>query len=199
MDLCFALMMLVLFAPVLVTISLCLLAKGQRSLFYQHKRIGKDGSEFGCFKFQTMVPDADRVLEELIESDESIRKEWAETRKLKADPRIVPGIGAFLRASSLDELPQLFNILRGDMSLVGPRPVTKDELDVYYGVFKRHYLSVKPGLTGPWQLGGRSDTSYDERVRQDTWYVENATLMTDLSIFARTVSMFLTARLKGSC
>ncbi|MFQ6550849.1 sugar transferase [Aestuariibius insulae] len=199
MDICFAIMMLVLFAPVLLTICICLYAKGQRHLFYQHKRIGKDGREFGCFKFQTMVADADLRLRELIEGDEELRREWAETRKLKSDPRIIPGIGAFLRSSSLDELPQLFNILRGEMSLVGPRPVTKDELDVYYGVFKRHYLMVKPGLTGPWQLGGRSDTSYDERVQQDTWYVENATLMTDLSIFVRTVTMFLTARLKGSC
>ena len=161
-----------------------LTARDGGSPFYGHVRIGRDGREFPCWKFRTMVTDADARLRELLASDPAARLEWEATRKLRNDPRITR-VGRFLRSTSLDELPQLVNVLRGEMSLVGPRPIVHDET-THYGEYLPYYLSMVPGITGLWQSSGRSDTSYRERVLLDVWYARNWCLWHDLVILLRT-------------
>ena len=196
-DIAFATTILIIFAPLMVLIALLIWRSDGMPIFFPHERVGKDGRIFKCLKFRTMVRESERVLDEMLATDASLRVQWLSSYKLKNDPRIIPQIGTLLRKSSLDELPQLFNVLMGDMSLVGPRPIIVDELDKY-GRYRGHYMSVQPGLTGPWQVGGRSNASYDTRVRLDVWYVENAGLGTDLSILAQTTVSFLTGRLGGA-
>jgi len=162
-------------------------------VFYAHERIGRGGRSFGCLKFRSMVPDADRRLAALLERDPFARAEWDATRKLKNDPRIT-WVGRFLRASSLDELPQLLNVLKGEMSLVGPRPVQANELAAFYGAAAQHYMSVRPGITGAWQVSGRNDTSYAQRVALDVAYASNPSLLTDLGILLRTPAAVLARR-----
>jgi undecaprenyl-phosphate galactose phosphotransferase len=155
------------------------------SAFYGHKRIGLNGKEFKCWKFRTMVVNAQEKLEELLDSDPAIKAEWEANFKLAEDPRITK-IGNILRKTSLDELPQLWNVLKGDMSLVGPHPVVAEEQKLY-GAHWDNYLSTKPGITGLWQVNGRSDTTYQERVEMDTHYVQNWSLVQDFVILLRTV------------
>ncbi len=162
--------------------------------FYTQSRIGKDGKIFQCWKFRTMVVGADQVLQEILAKDAVARQEWERDFKLKNDPRITP-IGLILRKTSLDELPQLLNILRGEMSLVGPRPVTAAE-ESYYGDYFRDYLSIRPGMTGLWQISGRNDISYDQRVQMDSWYARNLSFWVDLKILFATIGVVL--RRKGS-
>ncbi len=161
--------------------------------FYAHERVGRGGRLFGCLKFRSMGVDADRRLQELLAADPAARVEWEMTRKLRRDPRVT-WVGRFLRASSLDELPQLINVLRGEMSLVGPRPVQAAELTAYYGAATQHYLSVRPGLTGPWQVSGRSDTSYAQRVALDVAYATRATIWDDIRILLQTPAAVLLRR-----
>lgn len=157
--------------------------------FYGHRRIGKSGKAFTCWKIRTMVPDAQARLAALLESDPMSREEWERDCKLRHDPRVTR-IGHFLRQSSLDELPQIWNVLRGDMSLVGPRPVTQDEL-ARYGAGKSAYLALRPGITGLWQVSGRNDVSYEERVKFDVAYREKLSWQSDLQIMLRTVGVVL--------
>jgi Undecaprenyl-phosphate galactose phosphotransferase WbaP len=171
-------------SPVFLVFALLIMRDGG-SVVYRHRRIGRGGRAFDCLKFRTMAPDAERRLQVLLAIDPQAAAEWRETRKLKNDPRVTP-IGGFLRAASLDELPQLFNVLRGEMSLVGPRPITADELALY-GRDASYYLETRPGITGLWQVSGRNEISYDERVRLDVWYVKNWTLWHDVAILARTL------------
>jgi exopolysaccharide production protein ExoY len=192
MDIGGSLALLLMTAPIFLTLYLLARFEGGPA-FYVHRRIGRDGIPFGCLKFRTMVPDADRVLEALLARDPAARREWQATWKLKSDPRVTCR-GAFLRATSLDELPQLFNVLRGEMSLVGPRPVVQAELDTLYGPAAPVYMSVRPGLTGPWQVSGRSDADYDGRVSLDVAYVRNPSIRTDLMILLRTVGAVLKRR-----
>lgn len=152
---------------------------------YEHERIGMNGKPFMCKKFRSMAVNSDEMLANYLSENEDHRREWSETRKLKSDPRVTD-IGRFIRKSTIDELPQLLNVLKGDMSLVGPRPVTSSELS-YYGNTVDYYTSVRPGLTGLWQVSGRSDLSYEQRVRLDTWYVRNWTAWHDLAIILKTV------------
>jgi undecaprenyl-phosphate galactose phosphotransferase len=152
---------------------------------YGHERIGRHGKKFLCYKFRTMVPDAERVLRDLLASDPNAAAEWERDFKLKSDPRITP-IGAFLRRTSLDELPQIWNVIRGDMSLVGPRPIVESELE-RYGEGAWLYLETRPGITGMWQVSGRNDTSYAERVSLDMWYVRNWSLWYDMVVLLKTV------------
>ena len=154
-------------------------------IFYSHKRIGKNGKYFKMYKFRTMVVDADKKLAELLENDEEARKEWDMNRKLKNDPRITK-IGKILRKTSIDEFPQFINVLKGDMSLVGPRAVIDGEIEKF-GIYKKDILSVKPGITGYWAANGRSDTSYDERVFLEYKYVENFSIFMDIKILIKTV------------
>lgn len=175
----------------LITIVFLLLSQG-RPLFVAHRRVGRRGKPFSCFKFRTMVVNAEPALQEHLRLDPVARHEWEATRKLRNDPRITR-FGRALRASSVDELPQLVNVLKGDMSLVGPRPIVEDECS-YYGVHIQKYYQVRPGLTGPWQVGGRSDTSYTTRVHLDTAYVDHRSFTGDIWILLKTVPAVLRSR-----
>jgi Undecaprenyl-phosphate galactose phosphotransferase WbaP len=175
---------LVLLSPFFLIVALMVRADGGPA-FFAHQRVGRGGKLFGCLKFRSMVIDSQARLEALLANDPAARAEWDATRKLKNDPRITP-IGRFLRSTSLDELPQLINVLRGEMSLVGPRPVQEAEIDRYYGASAAHYMAVRPGITGLWQVSGRSETSYESRVALDVAYVSRPSLLADLSILLRT-------------
>lgn len=177
-----------LLIPVFLVFSLLIMRDGG-PVVYRHRRIGRNGRAFDCLKFRTMAPNAEQLLQTLLATDPAAATEWRETCKLKHDPRVTP-FGRFLRASSLDELLQLFNVLRGEMSLVGPRPVTDGELALY-GRDVSYYLETRPGMTGLWQVSGRNEISYDERVRLDVWYVKNWTLWHDVAILARTIPVVL--------
>lgn len=155
--------------------------------FFGHERVGQSGKKFKCYKFRSMVVNAKEVLGQLLANDPAARKEWNRDFKLKDDPRINP-IGHFLRRTSLDELPQLWNVFVGDMSLVGPRPVVEAELE-RYGEDVSYYLMAKPGMTGLWQVSGRNDVDYDTRVYFDAWYVKNWSLWTDIAIMFKTVGV----------
>ena len=158
-----------------------------RPIFFGHTRVGQHNKPFKCYKFRTMAPNADQLLADLLARDPEARAEWERDFKLKNDPRITP-IGQFLRKTSLDEIPQLWNVLKGDMSLVGPRPVVTAEL-ARYGNQVDYYLEAKPGITGLWQISGRNDVSYDTRVYLDAWYVKNWSLFNDIVILLRTVKV----------
>lgn len=183
-DMVFAAIVLVLMSPSFLMIAVLMKVLDPGPVFFGHRRIGRGGREFTCWKFRTMVPDAEKVLAEHLRENESARREWHETRKLKNDPRVT-GLGSFLRTTSLDELPQFYNVLIGQMSVVGPRPVVDAEL-ARYGDAAAHYLSVRPGVTGLWQVSGRNDVGYDQRVSLDRHYVEHSNLLLDLEIILRT-------------
>ncbi|BFM05538.1 undecaprenyl-phosphate galactose phosphotransferase WbaP [Halioxenophilus aromaticivorans] len=163
------------------------ISKDGGSPFYSQKRVGKKGKMFNCWKFRSMHRNADKLLKEILNNDEDLRKEFEATQKLKEDPRVTE-IGKFIRKTSIDELPQLWNVFVGEMSLVGPRPVREDELELY-GVQGKYYLETPPGITGLWQISGRNDVGYDTRVNLDTWYVRNWSLWYDITILAKTVSV----------
>ena len=188
-DVLIAASALIFLLPVLVPIALCIKLRDGGPALFRQRRIGRDGKEFMCYKFRSMVIDADVQLRMLLESDPQARAEWQATQKLNSDPRIT-AFGAFLRKSSLDELPQLFNILKGEMSVVGPRPIVRCEIEKY-GEYFRHYCQVRPGLTGLWQVSGRSTTSYDARVALDVEYVNEYSYMNDLKIIVKTVPAVL--------
>jgi undecaprenyl-phosphate galactose phosphotransferase len=185
-DIVVSVSILIVAAPVLAWIAIKVLQTG-RPIFYGHRRQGQHNKGFPCYKFRTMAPNADKLLQDLLESDPAARKEWERDFKLKNDPRVTK-IGNFLRRTSLDELPQLWNVLKGDMSLVGPRPVVTAEL-VRYGNQIEYYLEAKPGITGLWQISGRNDISYDSRVYLDAWYVKNWSLFNDIVILIKTVKV----------
>ncbi|MCW8086470.1 sugar transferase [Sabulicella glaciei] len=176
--------LLLFLAPVFGLLALLVRSDGGPA-FFAHPRVGRNGQVFGCLKFRSMVVDSQARLAALLAADPAARAEWEETRKLRVDPRVTR-IGRILRATSLDELPQLLNVLRGDMSLVGPRPVQQAELESYYGAAAIHYMSVRPGITGLWQVSGRSETSYAQRVALDVAYVSRPSLLADLRILLRT-------------
>lgn len=196
-DILGASLLLILTAPVMVLIGIVVrLTDGGPALF-RHERVGRRGEPFQCLKFRSMAMDAEAALKDLLARDPEAQAEWLATRKLRRDPRITR-LGRILRASSLDELPQLLNVLRGDMSLVGPRPVVQAELDEHYGPEGvAHYVAVRPGITGLWQISGRSDVSYRERVALDIAYVRRLSLLADAAILARTVVVVAGGR--GAC
>jgi undecaprenyl-phosphate galactose phosphotransferase len=185
-DIVASLSALVIGSPILCWIAIKVLASG-RPIFYGHKRVGRNGKPFPCYKFRTMMPNADVLLRELLANDPAAKEEWERDFKLKNDPRITP-IGRFLRRTSLDELPQLWNVLKGEMSLVGPRPIVDAELE-RYGNQVDYYLEARPGITGLWQISGRNDITYDTRVYLDAWYVKNWSLFSDLVILFKTVKV----------
>ncbi len=187
-DITASVFLLIIGSPVFLWIAAKVLASGG-PLFYGHTRVGQNEKPFICYKFRTMLPKADKLLEELLARDPEAKAEWLRDFKLKNDPRITP-IGQFLRKTSLDELPQLWNVLKGDMSLVGPRPIVKAELE-RYGTQVDYYLEAKPGITGLWQISGRNDVSYDTRVQLDAWYVKNWTFFNDIVILLKTVKVLL--------
>ena len=189
-----ALLGLIMLAPLMLFIALLIKRDGGPVLF-RHTRIGEAGQPFACLKFRTMVQDSEAMLQHQLLTDPAAAAEWRETHKLRNDSRIT-GVGRFLRATSLDELPQLLNVLRFEMSLVGPRPIVEAELP-RYGRRIASYYRVRPGLTGLWQVSGRTATSYVRRVRLDTYYVENWSLWMDLVILMRTIPAVLSRR--GAC
>jgi exopolysaccharide production protein ExoY len=172
-------------APLLIICWVATTVTSPGTAIFRHKRVGFRGESFDCFKFRTMVVDASEQLAWLLERDPVAAAEWAANRKLRYDPRIT-AIGAILRRSSLDELPQLFNVLRGDMSIVGPRPVTQDELNRYAKSIPE-YLSCRPGVTGLWQVSGRSSTTYRKRVACDSFYARHWSIQLDLKIIIATI------------
>jgi lipopolysaccharide/colanic/teichoic acid biosynthesis glycosyltransferase len=191
-DLIGSLVLLLVALPIFALVALLVTIEGDPVL-YVHQRVGRGGKSFGCLKFRTMLVDGDRMLQSLLESSPSARREWESSHKLRNDPRITR-IGAFLRQYSLDELPQLLNVLRGEMSLVGPRPVVASELDRFYGSMAAAYMSVRPGITGPWQVSGRSSVHYDRRVALDIAYAASHSFAGDLVILGRTVGAVLSRR-----
>lgn len=185
---------LVVLSPLMLMLAALIKVTDGGSVFYGHRRIGRNGTAFNCLKFRTMAANSDDLLEIYLSENESARVEWDRDRKLKSDPRIT-SIGVVLRNLSLDELPQLFNILIGEMSIVGPRPVVSDELEKY-GAAAQYYLSTRPGLTGLWQISGRNDVSYGRRVELDQIYVKNWSFQSDLVIIVKTIPVVCLA--KGS-
>jgi len=188
LDIVVSLSMLFVSFPVLVVLAFLVRRDGGPALF-GHPRIGKNGRIFRCLKFRSMVLNADQVLNTLLEESEEARLEWARDQKLRNDPRITP-VGRLLRTTSFDELPQLINVLRGDMSLVGPRPIVHAETERYGECFK-YYLATRPGLTGLWQVSGRNNTSYAQRVNYDRHYVRTWSIWSDLKILLKTIPAVL--------
>jgi len=185
-DFLIAAILLVLLSPLMALIALTLKLEGG-SVLFAHQRIGKNGRKFNCYKFRSMVPNAEEQLQKLLQQNVHLRDEWNKEHKLKDDPRI-SRMGDFLRRTSLDELPQLLNVLKSEMSLVGPRPIVKEEL-IKYGLEKSYYLMVRPGMTGLWQVSGRNDVDYETRVYLDAWYVKNWSLWYDLAILFKTIKV----------
>ena len=194
LDIIGALVLAVLLSPLLLIVGLAL-ARDRGPIIYRHARTGRHGRTFGCLKFRTMIPNAEQVLSDLLDRDPQLRAEWQRDQKLRNDPRVT-AIGRFLRRTSLDELPQLWNVLKGDMSLVGPRPVVREEW-ARYGRRLDSYLAAKPGVTGLWQVMGRSNACYRRRVALDSYYVRKRTFLMDILILLRTVAVVVRGR--GAC
>lgn len=189
LDLVVAVCALLFFAPLMVVVAFLVWLQDGGPIFFSQRRVGYAGRPFMCLKFRTMVVDADATLEVLLDRDPEARAEWARDRKLRRDPRVT-ALGQFLRKSSLDELPQLFNVLRGDMSVVGPRPIVDAEVP-RYGRWFRYYRTMRPGMTGLWQVSGRNHVDYRRRVALDVLYVRRASFLYNVTILFRTIPAVL--------
>ena len=186
-DMAVSISLLILLSPLLAFLAWRISRDGP--VLFGHERIGLNGKRFNCYKFRTMVPNADKVLDDVLSASAIFRMEWEKDYKLKDDPRVT-SLGAYLRRTSLDELPQLWNVLKGEMSLVGPRPIVEKEL-VRYGENSSYYLECRPGVTGLWQISGRNDVDYAARVQFDAWYARNWSLWYDVVILLRTINVVL--------
>mgnify|MGYP003340452829 CR=1 FL=1 len=195
-DIVFSLSVLALGSPVFLAIGLLVKLTSRGPVFYVQQRVGRDHRSFGCIKFRTMRRDADKILSTVLASSPDLQEEFRNDFKLRNDPRITR-IGRFLRRSSLDELPQFLNVLRGEMSVVGPRPIVSQEVD-RYGSHMEEVLAVRPGLTGLWQVSGRNNLPYQERVTLDLRYARHRNLLMDLQIIVRTVAVVLDPRDRGA-
>jgi len=182
----------ILILPVIAIVAILIYLDSPGPIVFGHKRVGQGGKEFSCYKFRSMVPNAQAALEIYLKENPEAREEWERDFKLKDDPRVTK-IGKFLRKTSLDELPQLWNVLIGDMSLVGPRPIVRAEVEKY-GEYINDFYLVPPGITGVWQVSGRSDTTYEERVLMDSWYVHNWSVWIDIVYLVKTVLAVLKAK-----
>ena len=189
-DIVFSLVAIFTFLPLLIILGIAVILSSPGPAVYAHHRIGRNGKPFPCLKFRTMVEDAEERLQELLDSDPEARAEFERTHKLENDPRIIPGIGQFLRNSSMDELPQFLNVFAGQMSIVGPRPVTEAELE-NYNTARRFYTRVRPGITGLWQVSGRSEIDFLRRTVMDRQYVTKWSFFLDLKIIYKTVGVVL--------
>jgi Undecaprenyl-phosphate galactose phosphotransferase WbaP len=194
MNVMVALLALIFLAPVMIAVAIAVYAQDGGPIFFAHRRLGRNGRYFYCLKFRSMAVNAEQRLKDLLASDPQARQEWEKDHKLRHDPRVTR-LGEFLRKTSLDELPQLFNVLKGEMSLVGPRPIVEAEIAKYGRRFE-HYCAVKPGITGLWQVSGRNDTTYRARVAMDCVYAARRNVWMDFRVLALTVPAVL-AR-KGS-
>ena len=188
-DIVFSFVVLTLGSPIFILIGILVKLSSPGSVFYIQKRVGRNYREFGCIKFRTMYKDADNLLPNLLEKYPLMRKEFEKDFKLRQDPRITK-LGRFLRRSSLDELPQFFNVLKGEMSVVGPRPIVSNEI-IKYSLFMEEVISVRPGLTGLWQVSGRNNLSYKKRVELDLLYARNRNFLLDLEIIILTLGVLL--------
>ncbi|MBS4163598.1 Uncharacterized protein PRO82_000901 [Candidatus Protochlamydia amoebophila] len=190
-DITFSIFCLLLGVPIFLTIALAVWLTSPGKIIYSHERIGRGGKTFRCYKFRTMYQDADQRLKDILNKNSHLKKEWDNCFKLKNDPRIT-SIGNFLRKTSLDELPQFWNVLKGDLSVVGPRPIVQAEVDKYLGLKAYKILSIRPGLTGPWQVSGRSDINcYQKRILLDEYYVDHRSMVLDLKLIAKTIPTML--------
>jgi undecaprenyl-phosphate galactose phosphotransferase len=189
-DVVLSILLMPILLPALCIIGVFIKRESPGPVIFSHVRIGSGGKSVGVLKFRSMYVDAKERLEEILRADPEARAEWESSYKLKHDPRVTK-IGRFLRETSLDELPQIFNVLIGEMSLVGPRPVIQDEIDKYYKEYAEYYFLTPPGITGLWQVSGRNDTSYDFRVKTDSWYASNWSLWLDLTILVKTAKVVL--------
>jgi len=192
LDIVTATILLIFLGPLMLVVAAAILIFDRGPILFAHRRLGRNGRIFRRFKFRTMVPDAERQLAHLLAANADAREEWAGDFKLRWDPCIT-AIGRLLRQSGLDKLPQLFNVLRGDMSIVGPRPIFEQQIE-HYGRYFEHYSSVKPGLTGLWQISGRGDADYRRRIAMDVSYARNKCLRLDLRILALTLPALLLGR-----
>jgi len=192
LDLAIAIPLLIFVLPLMIGVAIAIKISDGGPVLFRHERFGRAGRTFICYKFRTMVTNASERLRLVLENDPEARAEWSVDHKLQNDPRITP-LGKFLRRSSLDELPQLFNVIRGDMSLVGPRPITASEIAKYSGSYS-YYTSTRPGVTGLWQVSGRNQTTYAERVALDVEYVRSWTILTDVIILIRTIPAVILSR-----
>jgi len=189
-DLAVSVSLLPILLPLIGVIGIAIKLDSRGPVFFSHERVGQNGRRIKVLKFRSMYADADRRLKEILERDENARREWERSFKLKNDPRITR-VGKFLRKTSLDEIPQIVNVLKGEMSLVGPRPVVMEEIEKYYGEMAEFYFQVKPGITGLWQVSGRSNTDYEFRVNLDVWYVLNWSLWLDVVLLLKTAKSVL--------
>ena len=181
-----------LWIPIMIILAFLTKITSKGPIFYGHKRIGKNHKEIKCWKFRSMCTNSQEILEQILATDPVRRAEWEKDRKFLDDPRVTK-FGKILRKTSLDELPQIFNILKGDMSLVGPRPVTEPEL-IKYGKYQDYVLSVLPGLSGMWQISGRSDTGYEERISFDSYYIQNWSIWLDIWILLKTIWVVISGK-----
>jgi undecaprenyl-phosphate galactose phosphotransferase len=189
-DILFASFAILFLSPIYLCITLLIITTSPGPVIYKHKRIGRGGKVFKCLKFRTMFIDADQRLKTLLENNEEAKRQWLKNRKLKNDPRIIK-LGNFLRRTSLDELPQFFNVIIGDLSVVGPRPVMDDEIVQYFGIKASKILQIRPGITGIWQTSGRSNTRYETRIKLDEEYVDTHNLWLDIKIITKTIPCVL--------
>ena len=192
MHVALALIALFLLLPLMIVVGLAVWCQDGGPIFFVHRRVGRNGRQFPCIKFRSMAVDAQERLDDLLARDPQAREEWQRDHKLRKDPRVT-SLGLFLRKSSLDELPQLFNVIRGDMDMVGPRPIVEAEIPKYGARFG-HYCSVNPGITGLWQVSGRNDTSYRARVAMDCLYAKSKSPALDMALIVRTIPAVLLGR-----
>ncbi len=188
-DFTFAFLAIILFFPIFIIIAFLIKANSRGPIFFIQRRIGKNKKEFSCYKFRTMHPEADFMLREILKTNLDIKKEFERNQKILNDPRIT-AIGKFLRFTSLDEIPQILNILKGEMSFIGPRPIIKEEIIRYQDSFEKAF-SVLPGMSGLWQVSGRNKLSYKRRIQLDLIYAKNINFLLDLNIFFRTIGVIL--------
>lgn len=185
-DILFSICALIISLPLMICIAVAIRLGSRGKVIYAHERIGRGGKTFRCYKFRTMYPDADKRLQNILAKNPKLKLEWEKNYKLKNDPRVTP-LGSFLRKTSLDEFPQFLNVIKGDLSVVGPRPVVRAEMMQHLGPKAPKILSVRPGLTGLWQISGRSDTTYATRLMLDEKYVDSRTLLLDIKVIAKTI------------
>jgi lipopolysaccharide/colanic/teichoic acid biosynthesis glycosyltransferase len=195
-DVVFSLGVLMLFSPVYLLLALLIAISSPGPVFYIQERVGKDYKHFGCIKFRTMVENAEEMLSDIMSSSASMREQFEDNYKLKDDPRLTR-IGKFLRVTSLDEFPQFWNVLKGDMSVVGPRPLVPEELTKYGGYIDK-VLTIKPGITGLWQVSGRNDIPYSRRIQIDVYYVNCRDLWLDMWIIVKTIGVVIAPKNNGA-
>ena len=196
LDLLFSFFLIIFLIPLFLIIGIVIKLSSKDTIFYSQKRIGKENKTFTCYKFRTMHPQAKYLLKKILLQNPNFKNEFENKRKITNDPRIT-NIGKFLRFTSLDELPQIYNVLKGDMSFIGPRPIVKSEIKKYGKNFKKAF-SVKPGISGIWQVSGRNKLSYNKRIELDIFYSENRTLLLDIKIFIKTIIIILFPFDKGA-